>query len=778
MIIGVVFVMSLLCMLQPKIEDLLVGTIGIFLSSAAFLGNTVLHFSPRYFVLKTTTQTANSVETVLDPSDFNVSISSAIITFLLFCCGEVYNARPSKMPHYICAVACMVMLFSAAYTHGVTSRPIRGYALVQPLVGGRKFVMLQAEAWMMIGFVINFSFVGAVSAIVSTDNSTVAENAYFPGMLVVYGLGALTANVLLIVSLRLFESHSPLSASSQSSARIPTSRLARTAWIGGIALMVVPPALGFVQYLLGLQGLTGSDQEKLPLVFNLSPRALLLIMFASAPISHMSASLESDSGSLFMEPFSGGFRFMAAQSFGWLLYGIALCALMVSALNDIKLQWLTQSIPWGTNERCNATNINTINEHGAYHGAHDPMERSEVQQLQMLPLVFFAQACISVSIMYFRQSDADGESGAPKVSRGCGAPNASVSRTRDKSNERGAVARGAASTKLAQYEYPQVLLMSTLKVVIIGTVSAVGIAVGAVHLRDDLGWREEELGWSLFFLVCVVTLGGFHMVWTHAWLVASAALVLTGSKFALATCACLGINISVTWYTMLIFRREATVVARAVAGWGRWVCNDLCGTEGDGWKGNISFHIIGPIDTLFLGFHLTDLGVHLVPTLILLQLGAAHIDSSSVVVAYAATRLWSVAITLHHFVIDWEHFRRSSYLQLRVLRKPSQKVTAWVDREVINLVYGFEPHVPVDFFQFATKIELMTALSCLLVTVLPIDTKDRVAIFRTMGGAHFLTVPTLTESAGYCVVAGAVLIVGGAFLAFKTQRGSSSGFIA
>jgi hypothetical protein len=92
---------------------------------------------------------------------------------------------------------------------------------------------------------------------------------------------------------------------------------------------------------------------------------------------------------------------------------------------------------------------------------------------------------------------------------------------------------------------------------------------------------------------------------------------------------------------------------------------------------------------------------------------------------------------------------------------------------VINLVYGFEPHVPVDFFQFATKVELVSAAGCLLITLLPLTSEDRTAVFRTLGGGGLISVPALATAAGQCVVAGAMLLVGGALLAYKTGMGAS-----
>ena len=61
--------------------------------------------------------------------------------------------------------------------------------------------------------------------------------------------------------------------------------------------------------------------------------------------------------------------------------------------------------------------------------------------------------------------------------------------------------------------------------------------------------------------VCVLTYfplscSGIHLLWTHLWLVMTGTILLTGSPLALASMACLGLNINVTWYDKRKRERE------------------------------------------------------------------------------------------------------------------------------------------------------------------------------------------------------------------------------
>ena len=196
----------------------------------------------------------------------------------------------------------------------------------------------------------------------------------------------------------------------------------------------------------------------------------LLLMFLSVPTSHLSGVLaHQHCGYNFVQPFFGGFKYVTAQSFGWLIYAIALSGAIISALNG----WL-----------CATQN--------------------------MLPLLFFAQATISSSVLWFEAL-----------------PEAEA-QNRDKEEQ------------LAHYKIDwstAVLCMST---------------VAALHVVLAATSGTATLGWIVLTTICMLTVAGLHMVWTHVWLIASAAVLLTGNSFALSVVACLGVNISGVWYLVQV----------------------------------------------------------------------------------------------------------------------------------------------------------------------------------------------------------------------------------
>merc|ERR1712086_1210990 len=113
----------------------------------------------------------------------------------------------------------------------------------------------------------------------------------------------------------------------------------------------------------------------------------------------------------------------------------------------------------------------------------------------MLPLLFFAQATISSSVLWFEAL-----------------PEAEA-QNRDKEEQ------------LAHYKIDwstAVLCMS---------------AVAALHVVLAATSGTATLGWIVLTTICVLTVAGLHMVWTHVWLIASAAVMLTGNSFALSVVA-------------------------------------------------------------------------------------------------------------------------------------------------------------------------------------------------------------------------------------------------
>eukprot|EP00658_Telonema_sp_P-2_P081971 TRINITY_DN8546_c0_g1_i1.p1 TRINITY_DN8546_c0_g1~~TRINITY_DN8546_c0_g1_i1.p1 ORF type:complete len:157 (+),score=35.71 TRINITY_DN8546_c0_g1_i1:117-587(+) len=132
---------------------------------------------------------------------------------------------------------------------------------------------------------------------------------------------------------------------------------------------------------------------------------------------------------------------------------------------------------------------------------------------------------------------------------------------------------------------------------------------------------------------------------------------------------------------------------------------------------------------------ITDIGVHLLPTLILLQQAAHQIGPLAVVLAYLSSRLWSLAVSSHHFGVDWTKLR--THQTIRLIKRPPQPVTAYVDNGVINDIYAFEPPAPVGFFTFAVLLEAVVAATFLALTLVPIGAEIRTQIFMTLG-ANFI----------------------------------------
>ena len=224
----------------------------------------------------------------------------------------------------------------------------------------------------------------------------------------------------------------------------------------------------------------------------------------------------------------------------------------------------------------------------------------------------------------------------------------------------------------------------------------------------------------------------------------------------------LGANISVTWYCALYAKRELGVPWRAMYGWSKWLCEDLASVAD--WKGNLSWR---PIHSLPTGFFLTDLGVHLLPTLILLQLAAAHIDLLSVLLGYSASRVWSLLITSHHLTVDWQSSHREGAL---VLLRVTQRPSAFVDHGVINLVYGVLPPAPPAFFHFAVSVEAATAMACALVTLCT-SGDLRSWIFSSLGGGLVVSSEMLIYSASFFSALGGLTIFGGAVVAYSRRPG-------
>jgi hypothetical protein len=113
----------------------------------------------------------------------------------------------------------------------------------------------------------------------------------------------------------------------------------------------------------------------------------------------------------------------------------------------------------------------------------------------------------------------------------------------------------------------------------------------------------------------------------------------------------------------------------------------------------------------------TDLGVHLVPCLVLVQMAAPHITIGSVAIGYGASRIWAVLVTAHHLSIDWFELLQSG--RLRVRRSWHRAPTSYPSGGVVNMIYGFEPPAPPSFFQHCVVCEATTAGLCAAVALWP-----------------------------------------------------------
>lgn len=90
----------------------------------------------------------------------------------------------------------------------------------------------------------------------------------------------------------------------------------------------------------------------------------------------------------------------------------------------------------------------------------------------------------------------------------------------------------------------------------IGMLTACGGAFGYLY-PGSLVLTPQDQGWVGFGFLVGVTLLGFHLLWTHFWLVAAGCMVLAQSETGLAMCAVIGTFISIPWYSLLIFQRKA-----------------------------------------------------------------------------------------------------------------------------------------------------------------------------------------------------------------------------
>ena len=124
----------------------------------------------------------------------------SVLALAGFACSLVCEAlifRAPAVAHGALIALTVLMLAAALCTHlGGTAR-ISGYGFWQPFHGGAPFVLLQAEAWMLLAGSLNFCL-----STIRMPNK-LAQNVV-PGVVGLFGGLQLLANALLIVSLPLF----------------------------------------------------------------------------------------------------------------------------------------------------------------------------------------------------------------------------------------------------------------------------------------------------------------------------------------------------------------------------------------------------------------------------------------------------------------------------------------------------------------------------------------------------------------------------------------------
>jgi len=148
---------------------------------------------------------------------------------------------------------------------------------------------------------------------------------------------------------------------------------------------------------LGLKSLAGRIHPRL------TPDVLLVgVTCLSAPVSHLSTILRAAGagakgwwrccgGSTYLVrppvALEGGFNFVATQTFGWFLYGLSVVSLVIISLNGLINNRMVDQQKTGSV-------FATQNASSEYSNMQSPIDT-------MVPLCFFAQVVISVSITYF-----------------------------------------------------------------------------------------------------------------------------------------------------------------------------------------------------------------------------------------------------------------------------------------------------------------------------------------------------------------------------------------
>eukprot|EP00756_Hemistasia_phaeocysticola_P016827 Hpha_TRINITY_DN15501_c2_g2::TRINITY_DN15501_c2_g2_i1::g.105517::m.105517 len=248
----------------------------------------------------------------------------------------------------LCVAAAAVGMAAAFVTHLSASR-LPGWRFFQPYQGGAFFTIMQAEGWLWL------AVAGWVAVL--CGSGTWDPKELVPGVLSFLASCEILANATLLASLITFDGKANVSpeAKPKDSALPGVSKMPaphRLMWYASVALAVTPPLLSLVAKMGGLK-IACPDAA-----------AMILCMFLSAPVSHLSGAVQHPGRFRLVQAFSGGQRFVLSQSFGWTMYAAGVLAVLLGFAN----------------------------------GFHCQVEI-------ILPLVFFAQIHLAASVTYFDPAD-------------------------------------------------------------------------------------------------------------------------------------------------------------------------------------------------------------------------------------------------------------------------------------------------------------------------------------------------------------------------------------
>jgi hypothetical protein len=302
----------------------------------------------------------------------------------------------------------------------------------------------------------------------------------------------------------------------------------------------------------------------------------------------------------------------------------------------------------------------------------------------------------------------------------------------------------------------------------------------AMVSSDFVPWPSVKgVAWMFVTTVVSCNIAGFHILWTWTHAVISLLIVTTGNEFWIGVCGVMGFTIAVPWYVMLARFWRLSIQTRTLSGWGPWVieaCGFFLGDLG-GWRPSQ----INRQATL-IGFHLIDIGVHLIPPLILLQASAMYITPPSVASAHMLSRGWFFWVGRHHYQfcprdLAKGKMRPTKFKSFALARDrscrslPAIFLSRWIrfeglfDPDVFNFMYGIQPPAPREVFDLAMTSEFVSTAILFCISCLPPE--RRAHIFLCMGAGHMISIRAMTFVAVVLVIIGVAFFVVGAVLSYR-----------